>query len=686
MGRNNKKKKSNKKKKNSKKGQTQYTNPVTASTSAVAEESSSTTNADSKQQQPAVPDINPLVSAEFTNKTTTTTTATKVKRSELFASRASALQQSAQPSPFEDIKRETDLCAARIINANSELLPFCIASIPMRSNDLAVALPQDADAKIVVVDQDSDSHDHVDGRRPREHVVVATRDLEAGDLICVVRAITVQVLPDFHDAICARCIKMVDPSHAVTCNECQYATYCSRACHTRHADEHARFCKLIPLALTKIAPTYGVSPSLLLAAISTASKKPAPSGQKHTPVQMTSAQETLEFPYEQVLEYAPPASSRTDQMRQAAVQLAQHFDNNVTAEELVHIMTSFNNYSQEVCIDAPVFAHRTGCAAGLFSAPYFSHSCDPNAFYVNSGTRLWYRAVRPIAAGEEITIPYIDLLQPRWKRRRELVQQKAFWCECPRCSNQPRFAGDAKHYENDALLGAVVCKAFAEISDDGKTISQSDCSGFMVPVNKATVAEDIEYWKSNDAPHTYQCTKCQRTVLGAKVNSLVSHIVAMYNTAAKVFQQPFESRADVEKCLRMFQHCQKLCREHLHPYHDVTSEVLEPIRQLGIALQKADEACQAAHALTTRAQAILHETSPALCTALQGHAEANAMQAHLFAGKTSTATSKRLRAKVVQSLQQLYRIHANLFGVAHPASKMVYQQVQAAVEHLKKLM
>ena len=44
------------------------------------------------------------------------------------------------------------------------------------------------------------------------------------------------------------------------------------------------------------------------------------------------------------------------------------------------------------------------------------------------------RAVRAIAAGAQLTVAYVNLLEPRAVRRAELAATKHFTCACERCS------------------------------------------------------------------------------------------------------------------------------------------------------------------------------------------------------------------------------------------------------------
>lgn len=46
-------------------------------------------------------------------------------------------------------------------------------------------------------------------------------------------------------------------------------------------------------------------------------------------------------------------------------------------------------------------------------------------------------ATRPIAAGEEITLTYMDPLRPRAKRQHKLHDVWGFKCTCPACTQRP---------------------------------------------------------------------------------------------------------------------------------------------------------------------------------------------------------------------------------------------------------
>ena len=78
----------------------------------------------------------------------------------------------------------------------------------------------------------------------------------------------------------------------------------------------------------------------------------------------------------------------------------------------------------------------TVMGSGLFPiANCTNHSCDPNIASVTRGPNysLDLVARRPIAAGEELFISYIDESLSRDERRALLRKQYLFECECTKC-------------------------------------------------------------------------------------------------------------------------------------------------------------------------------------------------------------------------------------------------------------
>ena len=83
-----------------------------------------------------------------------------------------------------------------------------------------------------------------------------------------------------------------------------------------------------------------------------------------------------------------------------------------------------------------------------------NHSCDPNCAYVfdpRSGC-MQYRSTRAIAAGEELTVSYVDALEDTHARRAVLLASKHFWCGCARCAGMDEVEARVRRGEAWDLL------------------------------------------------------------------------------------------------------------------------------------------------------------------------------------------------------------------------------------------
>jgi len=82
--------------------------------------------------------------------------------------------------------------------------------------------------------------------------------------------------------------------------------------------------------------------------------------------------------------------------------------------------------------------------AGFYAvSSYISHSCDPSArpSFESSNSEMRLVATRKVKAGDEITVSYVDtsvrdgedVVQARYRRRKELARGWRFACQCDRC-------------------------------------------------------------------------------------------------------------------------------------------------------------------------------------------------------------------------------------------------------------
>eukprot|EP00026_Physarum_polycephalum_P012085 Phypoly_transcript_12356.p1 GENE.Phypoly_transcript_12356~~Phypoly_transcript_12356.p1 ORF type:complete len:347 (+),score=35.40 Phypoly_transcript_12356:42-1043(+) len=124
------------------------------------------------------------------------------------------------------------------------------------------------------------------------------------------------------------------------------------------------------------------------------------------------------------------------------------------AKALSIYRTNSVHLSDDVTTAPTIFGVSLDSESGLF--PIFSrinHSCTPNSnHYFNPALgKETVHAVKDIAAGEEVTTTYIDLLSSRKQRRKILEQKFNFLCECPACSVPAAEQSDNRRTEANKL-------------------------------------------------------------------------------------------------------------------------------------------------------------------------------------------------------------------------------------------
>ncbi|XP_065859466.1 methyltransferase FGSG_00040-like [Euphorbia lathyris] len=65
-------------------------------------------------------------------------------------------------------------------------------------------------------------------------------------------------------------------------------------------------------------------------------------------------------------------------------------------------------------------------------ASFINHSCTPNSRRLHIGDHILVHVSRDVKSGEEITLPYFDILSSL-ENRKEILKQRGFNCNCKRC-------------------------------------------------------------------------------------------------------------------------------------------------------------------------------------------------------------------------------------------------------------
>lgn len=75
------------------------------------------------------------------------------------------------------------------------------------------------------------------------------------------------------------------------------------------------------------------------------------------------------------------------------------------------------------------------CAALDILTSLVNHSCTPNIWLIWNNGRIEARALKPIKAGEELFVSYVNPLNWVLKRQIALFKEHHFVCNCPKCIN-----------------------------------------------------------------------------------------------------------------------------------------------------------------------------------------------------------------------------------------------------------
>lgn len=138
-------------------------------------------------------------------------------------------------------------------------------------------------------------------------------------------------------------------------------------------------------------------------------------------------------------------------------------------------------------------------ACGLWLvASLMNHSCLPNCTVVippsqEAGTppKLTLRCIRPIDAGDSLTISYHDEEMAQYDERQSQLSGRGFTCACLLCN------GGAREYTRAAACGSCATGSCCPQKIDGVTLWKCDrCSAMLDESQVKTFVEAEEAWMS----------------------------------------------------------------------------------------------------------------------------------------------------------------------------------------------
>jgi len=164
-----------------------------------------------------------------------------------------------------------------------------------------------------------------------------------------------------------------------------------------------------------------------------------------------------------------------------------------------------------------------------------NHACFPNC--IVDGDEGTLRATRDVAAGEELTVSYLNdgqLLWPRERRRTELQQRWDFNCNCRRCAEA---ADDVRCF-------------------NGCTITMG-CSGHLLAVRPSEARAACGHGV------LLRCSKCQEPASANQTQMLLAAEASATSALLKLQSGDLEDEDEGSELLK----CQRFAVKH--PYHSV---------------------------------------------------------------------------------------------------------------------
>ncbi len=269
--------------------------------------------------------------------------------------------------------------------------------------------------------------------------LVAATAVQPGTEVLRCTAEAWALLPSDRDTRCAHCLQQ--PLHnkpPSRCAQCKRLRFCSVVCQKAAWPAHRAECEALGRVAPKIpGPTLLMAARLIRQILQEGFDGPlyqgierlvhhegaAPPPKQQLMQEMASLVCTLVFPPP----LSAPATART-----------LHDLGGVAWVARLLFRLSCNGFSITDDESRPL---GTGLFLGAVAA---NHSCAPNCYQLFEGPVLRLRALRPIAAGEELTIGYVDLGKPRAVRQQELWAGYGFACTCSRCASVAEAARETR--------------------------------------------------------------------------------------------------------------------------------------------------------------------------------------------------------------------------------------------------
>ncbi|KAJ1916237.1 hypothetical protein H4219_003905 [Mycoemilia scoparia] len=339
----------------------------------------------------------------------------------------------------------------------------------------------------------------------------------------------------------------------VTCSSCDMVAYCSDACKSAHKPLHKVQCPALK-QVREICKTHGSDLDIIRLTLGLLAKRYVdkensiePSSDFVFGSQPTLYQLSEDLPAHREQHEKDWISSTLSTLKELIKLLPE--EARISPSEAVNIACRANSESHPFL---DTFDRGYYEAIGVFplSGLYFNHSCDPNCVFVGlPNGKLEIRALTDIRANAELTVSYVDLLQPREQRRRQLLLTRHFWCKCYRCSTP-------LSKSEDRFMDGILCRKCHRgvmIFEETKEVSDID-----------ELMKDIQALNNEIQGKNAVCESCSAEIPVTELVDVLKGAIESYSKAFISLREQKFAQAQTEFNNFLKKYDQK---QVLHPYN-----------------------------------------------------------------------------------------------------------------------
>ncbi|XP_065066385.1 histone-lysine N-methyltransferase SMYD3-like [Rhopilema esculentum] len=288
--------------------------------------------------------------------------------------------------------------------------------------------------------------DHVKGKGLK-----ADFDADAGETVFAELPTTFVVARKQRETTCAGCLGP-DPSCNDTqgvqsslglrkCSRCQFVYYCGVSCQKKDWLNHKQECKNIIRVQPKRPPDLCLLAARFLQYMGRSFKKTVCDAGK---TEANSRDQRIQKFQDFFMNNSSNISEKRKEMLFTfSVVLKQFIDATtlqtlgISPNELIGILcwltcNCFNILNSDM----------NSIGVGIYDlASLINHDCTPNCVAVFEGAKVLIRSIKTISKNDEVTISYIESLETRDNRIKELKERYFFQCTCYTCSKESEFDG-----------------------------------------------------------------------------------------------------------------------------------------------------------------------------------------------------------------------------------------------------